>query len=75
MFKRTLLVGVLLIALLSGAGVVSADSPTTGNACPEDGNPSNGLVQSVSASDGQSLNAIQGVNQAYESVGCDTVLP
>ena len=74
MFKRAIIVGVLLLALISGAGVVSADSPTTGNACPEDGNPSNGLVQSVSASDGQSLNAAQGVNQAYESVGCDSVI-
>lgn len=74
MFRRTVIVGMLLLALISGAGVVSADSHSTGVACPEDGNPSNGLVQSVSASDGQSLNAVQGVNQAYESVGCDSLI-
>ena len=75
MLARLVLVGVVLIAAISGVGVVSADAPTNAKACPEDGNPSQGLVKSVAASDGKSLNAAQGVNQSYESVGCDTVLP
>lgn len=75
MLTRVVLVGVVLIATMGGVGVVSADSHTTGNACPEDGNPSQGLVKSVTASDGNALNAVAGVNQAYDSVGCDTTLP
>lgn len=71
---RSIVALLLLVAVLGGAGVVSADSSDNAKACPENGNPSVGLVVSTGASDGQSLNAIPGVNTAFENVGCDTRL-
>lgn len=74
MLFRLIVVGCVLVGLIGGMGVVSADSNDNAKACPEDGNPSNGLEKSVAGSEGKSLNALAGVNQAYKNVGCDTRL-
>ena len=72
MLTRFIVVVVVAVALISGTGVVMADSPDESPAC--DGVPSNGLIQSVSASEGTSLNAAEGVGTAFDQVGCDVEL-
>ena len=72
---RFVLISIVIIGLVGGIGTAAADTPENAKACPEAGNPSNGLVQSVISSNGNSLHAIRGVNQAFESVGCETRLP
>jgi D-aminopeptidase len=72
---RLVAVSFALIVLLGATGVVVADGHDSGKACPEEGNPSEGLEQSVTSSEGESLHAVKGVNQAFESVGCKTRLP
>lgn len=74
MFTRLAMTLFVLMALVGGTGVATADTSDNARACPEDGNPSKGLQTSVTASDWKSLNAAEGVNQAYESVGCDASL-
>ena len=75
MFVRIVVAIFVASALLSGVGLVSADTPEQAKACPEDGNPSVGLEKSVAASNGQSLSAVAGINTAFASVGCETRLP
>lgn len=74
MLFRLIVVGCVLVGLIGGTGVVAADSHDNAKACPEDGNPSNGLESSVTNSKGVSLSALAGVNQAYESAECETRL-
>ncbi len=75
MFTRLIVVGFVTVALMAGVGVVMAGSSDKAKACPEDGNPSEGLEKSTIASEWKSLNAAKGVNQAYGSVGCEASLP
>ena len=58
----------VILALVSGTAVASADSVTYGP-CPGE-NPNDALRISTDASDGTSLNALGGFGRALERVGC-----
>lgn len=69
MLRQIVLIGIVLVALIGGSGIATADSHH--KACPDD-NPGEGLEQSVTASEGTSLlNALDGITKAMHSVECD----